>query len=490
MDFTELYKQTSNLCRFSPDGRYLATAVQFRVVIRDAETLQILHLFTCTDSVQLVEWSPDSQLVCCASLKLGVVQVWSLLDEEWTAKISEGVAGCTNVVWTPDSRHLLSFSEFQLRTTVWSLTTKDACYMQYPKYSDKGFCFRRDGKYLALLERVDCKDYVGIYACDEWSSVKRFALPTNDAENIAWSPDGQYIAAWESMLEYKVYIHHPDGRLAGTYSAYDSGLGIKTVQWSPSGQFLAVGSYDQKVRLLNYYTWKPILEYTYPKEISDPETTIFRERNSDAEDGAGGGPWPQPPTTESGGQQPKIQYEIVPTPFAIQHVVRPDPDKPNPKLGIGMLEFNPTGQFVAVRNDTHPTTLHIHALHPPTSHRLILHHTHPIKRIQWNPQHPTRLAICTASLAVYMCDVDVGMRNATCEAVVVPAANFQTHHLTWNPSGTSLALLDKDKFCLAFLVQEDEEGGEGGDTRTYGDDARGFERGYEDDGEDGRGTGR
>lgn len=50
-----------------------------------------------------------------------------------------------------------------------------------------------------------------------------------------------------TFLQYKVFIYHPDGRLAKTYSAYDSGLGIKTVRWSPSSQFLAIGSYDQKV---------------------------------------------------------------------------------------------------------------------------------------------------------------------------------------------------------------------------------------------------
>lgn len=114
MDFTELYKQSSNLCRFSPNGLYLATAVQFRLVIRDAETLQILHLFACTDTVQHVSWSPDSELVCCASFKLGVVQVWSVKDEEWTGKIEEGVTGCVGIVWAPDARHLLSFSDFQV----------------------------------------------------------------------------------------------------------------------------------------------------------------------------------------------------------------------------------------------------------------------------------------------------------------------------------------------------------------------------------------
>jgi WD40 repeat protein len=57
-------------------------------------------------------------------------------------------------------------------------------------------------------------------------------------------------------------------RLVATYHAYDDQLGIKKVQWSPSGQFLALGSYDQKCRLLNYYTWKPLIEFNHPKQLT------------------------------------------------------------------------------------------------------------------------------------------------------------------------------------------------------------------------------
>ncbi len=35
-----------------------------------------------------------------------------------------------------------------------------------------------------------------------------------------------------------------------SYSAYEWSLGIKSVAWSPSSQFLAIGSYDEKVENL------------------------------------------------------------------------------------------------------------------------------------------------------------------------------------------------------------------------------------------------
>lgn len=58
---------------------------------------------------------------------------------------------------------------------------------------------------------------------------------------------------WESPrplrpLQYKVLLYSLDGRLLSAYCAYEWSLGVKSVAWSPSSQFLAVGSYDGKVR--------------------------------------------------------------------------------------------------------------------------------------------------------------------------------------------------------------------------------------------------
>ncbi|KAJ3005261.1 WD repeat-containing protein wrap73 [Thoreauomyces humboldtii] len=489
MEFSELYKQSGSLCRFSPSGLLLATAVAYRVVIRDAETLQILHLFQCTDSVNHVEWSPDSSLLCCANFKLGVIQVWSVVKEDWTGKIEEGVSGCVGVKWGADSRSLLSFSDFQLRITIWSLVTKEACYIQYPKYSDKGYCFRADGRYFALAERNDCKDFVSVYDVEDWSLLKRFPTDTTDLADIAWSPDGRYIAVWESILDYKILVYHPDGRLVASYSAYDAGLGIKSVTWSPSSQFLAVGSYDQKIRLLNHYTWRPIMEYSFPKEISDPKTTIFCEQDTTA-DNIPSAPWSQQPS------QPRIGCMGNPIPISISTLslmtllltttlslspnpdtftpapltlpaLRPDPDKPNPRLGPSLLVFNSTGRYLASRNDAQPTILWIHVLHPVGTPDVVVKQLAAIRTVTWNPVAEGQVAVACGNGAVYI--VQIGEDGSRAEAVEVPAVNFQVQSVKWNPDGKSLLLLDKDKFCMAFPVDDDgDPTGDEDDGQTQG----------------------
>ena len=44
-------------------------------MVRDVHTLQILHLYTCLDQIQHIEWSADSLFILCAMYKRGQVQV-------------------------------------------------------------------------------------------------------------------------------------------------------------------------------------------------------------------------------------------------------------------------------------------------------------------------------------------------------------------------------------------------------------------------------
>lgn len=73
----------------------------------------------------------------------------------------------------------------------------------------------------------------------------RIAATTQDLADLAWSPDGSCFAVWDILLTYKLLIYSSSGHCLASYSAYQDALGIRTVQWSPDGQMLAVGSYDQ-----------------------------------------------------------------------------------------------------------------------------------------------------------------------------------------------------------------------------------------------------
>ncbi|XP_036203870.1 WD repeat-containing protein WRAP73 isoform X2 [Myotis myotis] len=440
MNFSEVFKLSNQLCKFSPDGKYLASCVQYRLVVREVGSLQILQLYSCLDQIQHVEWSADSLFILCAMYKRGLVQVWSLEQPEWHCRIDEGSAGLVASCWSPDGRHILNTTEFHLRITVWSLCTKSVSYIKYPKACQQGIAFSRDGRYLALAERRDCKDYVSIFVCSDWQLLRHFDTDTQDLAGIEWAPNGCVLAAWDTCLEYKVLLYSLDGRLLATYCAYEWSLGIKSVAWSPSSQFLAVGSYDGKVRILNHVTWKMLTEFGHPAAISDPRVVVYKEAEKSPRGALGRPACPPPRAAES-------KYEIATVPVSLQ-TLKPAADRANPKIGVGALAFSPDSYFLATRNDNVPNAVWVWDMQKLRLF-VVLEQLGPVRSFQWDPRQP-RLAICSGGSKVYL------WSPAGCVSVQVPGeGDFQVLSLCWPVTGDSLALLSKDHFCLCFLETED-----------------------------------
>uniref|UniRef100_A0A3Q3X0W0 Uncharacterized protein n=1 Tax=Mola mola TaxID=94237 RepID=A0A3Q3X0W0_MOLML len=348
MNFSEVFKQTNQLCNVSPDGKYLATCVQYRLVVRDVSTLQILQLYTCLDQISYMDWSSDSLFILCAMYKRGIIQVWSLEQPDWHCKIDEGSIGLLSSRWSPDGRHILNTTEFHLRITVWSLCTKAVSYIKYPKACQKGIDFSRDGSYMALAERRDCKDYVSVFVCDDWHLLRHFETETQDLAGLEWSPNGCVLAVWDSCLEYKVLLYSLDGRLLSTYSAYEWSLGVKFVTWSPSSQFLAIGSYDEKVRILNHITWKKITQFEHPATIDNTKAVVYKEVERRPAVGCDDLSL-HSITLGSTLFNTQSKYEICQLPVQIP-VVKPDPDRANPKIGVSCLAFSSDSRYLATKN--------------------------------------------------------------------------------------------------------------------------------------------
>ncbi|XP_043429551.1 WD repeat-containing protein WRAP73 isoform X1 [Prionailurus bengalensis] len=450
MNFSEVFKLSGLLCKFSPDGKYLASCVQYRLVVRDVHTLQILHLYTCLDQIQHIEWSADSLFILCAMYKRGQVQVWSLEQPEWHCRIDEGSAGLVASCWSPDGRHILNTTEFHLRITVWSLCTKSVSYIKYPKACQQGVSFTRDGRYMALAERRDCQDHVSVFVCSDWQLLRHFDTETQDLAGIEWAPNGCVLAVWDTCLEYKVLLYSLDGRLLSAYCAYEWSLGVKSVAWSPSSQFLAIGSYDGKVRILNHVTWKMITEFGHPATINNPKIVVYKEAEKTPRLAPGRLAFP-PPRAAAGVASPaETKYEIASVPVSLQ-TLKPVADRANPKIGIGALAFSPDSYFLATRSDSVPDAVWIWDMQKLRLF-VVLEQLSPVRSFQWDPQQP-RLAICTGGGKVYL------WSPAGCVSVQVPGeGDFQVLSLCWHLNGDSLALLSKDHFCLCFLETEDRVG--------------------------------
>lgn len=63
---------------------------------------------------QYLEWSKNSEYIVCANIKKAIIQVYSIYYPEWRFKLIEGSAGLESISWSPDSGHILTFSDFNV----------------------------------------------------------------------------------------------------------------------------------------------------------------------------------------------------------------------------------------------------------------------------------------------------------------------------------------------------------------------------------------
>ena len=138
--------------------------------------------------------------------KRNCVYVRNVYDPEWSCKIDEGIAGLLSARWTPDSRFVLTVSEFKLRMTIWDLKlTKNQkqkpLYIDNPKFENQGVDF--SGNSMACVRKFldgngEAKDMISIFNTHSWHCSFSFFPDLKDCADIRFIND--HLVAWESDI--------------------------------------------------------------------------------------------------------------------------------------------------------------------------------------------------------------------------------------------------------------------------------------------------
>eukprot|EP00127_Corallochytrium_limacisporum_P005907 Clim_evm52s214 gene=Clim_evmTU52s214 len=290
MELCGPFRHSQGLFSFSPNGKYLASVKLFRVMIRSVDDPESppVHNFECPDVVDAVEWSCDSGLIMCSIVKRSVVVVFgvsgrpkTILDEdkkEWSCKIDQGAAGLSWACFAPDSRHVLTASDFNLKLTVWSLTSRSVHHMASIKSPKRCLAWSPSGALVAVAERNECRDSLSIITTSNWRIRINIDLGTTDCEAISWSPDDAHIAVRDTNLETTVLVYALDGTEVLRLQPYTNALGARTLSWSPRlGSFFAAGMFNGEVHLINALTFQPIAALQHETPITDPSCIVYAE---------------------------------------------------------------------------------------------------------------------------------------------------------------------------------------------------------------------
>ncbi|KAI9660649.1 MAG: hypothetical protein M1821_010001 [Bathelium mastoideum] len=356
----------------------------------------------------------------------------------------------SNVEFGNTDDEVLMWTEFGAGLTVWDLRTGKSVEIKDPKYScasdtntgdeGPGWAYkpspphlsdeqeetreeRVDNKILALLSRVGSRDILSFHAPQTLQVLSSTDLPSVDARGLKWSPDGRWLAIWEAhAYGTKVWIYTADGHLYRTYTGdepketEDAELGTRCIEWSPTGEWLALGGSDRRVTLLNTRTFAPLVHLDHSPHIHLPSTSSVYVESL-------------PSSTK-----PNRSYGSAPQPFTLPTsaaFVPPTRNKPSdssaeacPPSGISNLTFNSTGTLLASLSPAHPSTTWIWDLHSLASRAVIIQ-SQPIKRVTWAPNRSGLLLIqCRMSEPIaYLWDAE-GLPSASADAVVDESTNI------------------------------------------------------------------
>lgn len=342
--------------------------------------------------------------------------------------------------WAPDSRRLLTTCEFNLRITIWSLIDRSTAYINYPKYAEKGVAFTSNGYFMALAERKESKDFIGIYYVGDWTLVSHFQVDSYDLQDLCWSKDNTAIIVWDSVLECRFFVYSPTGNLIATHEPYQLNLGIKSLNFSPNGHYLTVGFYDQTVRIYNHITWKMIIDFAHTPSISDSSNiNIFREEEVDE-------------VSYSGENKKTTKYVDIKAPVKF-NTLKVSLDKPNPPIGISEMCWSYDSNFLATKNDNMPNVLWVWQVSSLSLHTLIIQ-IKPIKHFSWSPTEHI-LLISTENSKLY---------SFTLTNVYVVELVTDTNYvlnigkIDWNVDGKCFVVSDKNNMIIGHPeINEDQD---------------------------------
>ena len=446
---THLAFGSSNLCQWSPNGKILAVLEsKCRLVLRDAASLDVQRTevmvggsgSSSEDNIDLILFSPDSQFILASDFKSGLTFVYKTgSDKEsstWKAKISEGMAGITNIRWSPDSRHIIALAEFNIKLTVWSLVQKLVRYIKFPK-NDTCVEFSGNGQYLAVVERRDGKDCLSLFhSAKDWRVARHFELlPEMDTQGVLWSVNSDLIAVYSTKLQCCLAVYSLDGRCLFLYRPEDLGLSLFSVAWTSCGSVLAIAT-TNGISLINCWTWTLISDLEVPVKLddNDPKMALFIETQKQfkAED-----------------VDVRIARELCSTPLDTEYVLvqeRPIDLLPNKKSKCKRLhnidlQFSKDNKYLMAKSSSN------HLVWIWDIHRLqlysILVHDSPISSTIWSPltEKIHSLMILTTKGLLHLWT----FKGVLCLSLPPLDKDYgRIKDVQWNPVGKALAITCQD----------------------------------------------
>jgi WD40 repeat protein len=340
-------------------------------------------------------------------------------------------------LFSPDSLHILSICDHNIKLSIRSLVDKSLLYINFPKYARKGLSFSSKGNFMALAERNEAKDYIGVYFVNKWTCIKKFLTQTEDLQDVKWSYDNSALLIPDTPTLCILYIYSPIGDLISKIELYQYKMGIKSMNISPNGHYICLGLYDQSLRIFNNISYTCVTIFEHDKEIlNDIKVNYYKEEILNNE-----------------GESKYIQIK-PPIDLRNENILKNKNNYINdkvPKIGISKMAFSFDNYFLATKNDKIPNILFIWDINQMNL-QFVLIQLNEIVHFEW-AKNKNILFISTNNNKLYYFTLD------SCKILQL-SKDFNNKSLIFSSDGKKMMIKDTNNFIMVNIDNNEEENDE------------------------------
>ena len=428
-------RKYSNQISFSPNSSYFAIGKGIQLVIYSCQSLKPIKIYTFIDFIEDIKWSNSNDLILIGIYKRNRCEIRNINNDNFICTIDEGIQGMSNALFSPNSTHVLSFNQNISKLTIRSLLDKNTFYISLPKFSKKGISFSSKGKgnFMALAERKDAKDIIGIYYTKKWSCFRRFPTETEDLQDIKWSYDNSNIIIIDTPAVCQLLIYNILGELIHKIDIYKNQLGIKNFKISPNGHLYCLGLYDQTLRIYNNISYTCTTIFNHDKDIlNDPKVNYYKEVMINSE------------------EETKYTELKPPIDLKSENIYIKGTNLFNntlPKIGVGKIAFSYDNNYLATKNDNMPNVLFIWDLNYVCLQTVLIH-LNEILYFDW-AKNKNILFISTGNNKLYYFTLD------SCKILQL-ANDFHNNSFILSNDGQKMMIKDNNYFITVNIEESND----------------------------------